>query len=680
MFIYLLCCFLACTIADQSDQSQYSTLVKELANAEEISPDDVFSLYSNSQQQLVLESALGRFLSTGLINEVKNNCTAINELRKLCDNDHIEALELLADCGIYYNYSVYIPLADSVKYLERLSQLRVNSEDHFKLGFLYSIGDLNQTSADQGRALLHYQHSADLGNVKAMMALGTRYWHGIDVLKDENLANFYHVAALSKIYPQHEEMVNPVMPFPLENFNIRIPDFHGGLYYEASETPSSMVRSLDDIHLYENYEYTPADSDLIQIYSLMMSDFLGDYIHPRNYTSAFELAQICVRRADYLLGESPTELNSVDVWYYTRCHALLGKLYLAGRSTPQSIEAAEKHLIKATLPDIKLPTTSKAYGVFVPLEPSQDLKYLNETKPVPPFKIPRASLSQFTVDFQYGTIDFPSRENLANATIVNVLNRNYAYLTKPSDEYIVRLGAAKACMPLIEPLASNGMKLALQHFLLGNYRAALVLYLVSAELGLETAQTSSAFMLYQKNADIHPILTPLALKNYQRAFLQGNIDAGLYLADALYETKIQGKDAYLSAYKEVAETNGAQGAYNLANLYEMGKDVPQDFHLAKRYYDLALRRKDHFLPIQLALIRLKLKMWYNTYFGSFNSKDEASRVTYPPRFTQIGNNVDMFTKMTFLESALTMSLIIGLATAVIYKLFMTTARSQNQAQ
>lgn len=78
MFIFLLCCFLACTIADQSE---YSTLVKELASSEEISPDDVFSLYSNSQQRPVLESALGRFLSTGLTNEVENNSTTINELK-----------------------------------------------------------------------------------------------------------------------------------------------------------------------------------------------------------------------------------------------------------------------------------------------------------------------------------------------------------------------------------------------------------------------------------------------------------------------------------------------------------------------------------------------------------------------------------------------------------------------
>ena len=58
-------------------------------------------------------------------------------------------------------------------------------------------------------------------------------------------------------------------------------------------------------------------------------------------------------------------------------------------------------------------------------------------------------------------------------------------------------------------------------------------------------------------------------------------------------------------------------------MHENGIGVAQDFHLAKRYYDQALSTNpDCYLPVTLALLKLRIRSIYNTLtMGSVNGID-----------------------------------------------------------
>ena len=48
--------------------------------------------------------------------------------------------------------------------------------------------------------------------------------------------------------------------------------------------------------------------------------------------------------------------------------------------------------------------------------------------------------------------------------------------------------------------------------------------------------------------------------------------------------------------------------WNLGFMYENGHGVPQDWHLAKRYYDLSLETStESYLPVMLSLGKLYLR-------------------------------------------------------------------------
>jgi SEL1 protein len=65
-------------------------------------------------------------------------------------------------------------------------------------------------------------------------------------------------------------------------------------------------------------------------------------------------------------------------------------------------------------------------------------------------------------------------------------------------------------------------------------------------------------------------------------------------------------------------------------MHENGVGLTQDFHLAKRYYDLALETNEEaYLPVTLSLLKLRLRSAWNTLtHGRINSiQDEPGEVS-----------------------------------------------------
>ena len=110
----------------------------------------------------------------------------------------------------------------------------------------------------------------------------------------------------------------------------------------------------------------------------------------------------------------------------------------------------------------------------------------------------------------------------------------------------------------------------------------------------------------------------LAISMYRRSALQGNAGSLLSLGDLYFDGKGLKESSVpmaLKLYGRVTSmkptTAAAQAYFNLGLLHHLGKGLPQDLHLAKRYYDLAkATHRDAAVPVALALRTLVLQKWW----------------------------------------------------------------------
>lgn len=80
------------------------------------------------------------------------------------------------------------------------------------------------------------------------------------------------------------------------------------------------------------------------------------------------------------------------------------------------------------------------------------------------------------------------------------------------------------------------------------------------------------------------------------------------------------EDRYAKAaswYQSAADTQASAIAFwNLGWMYENGLGVAQDYHLAKRFYDLCGETdSEAYLPVLLSLIKLHIRSWWTSLIG-----------------------------------------------------------------
>lgn len=141
----------------------------------------------------------------------------------------------------------------------------------------------------------------------------------------------------------------------------------------------------------------------------------------------------------------------------------------------------------------------------------------------------------------------------------------------------------------------------------------------------------------------------MALTQWTRSAAQRNVDALVKVGDYYYfglgvpeeheSTRYEKAAGY---YQSAADTQmSALAMWNLGWMYENGKGVPMDFHLAKRHYDLALEtNSEAYLPVTLALIKLHVKSLYYILTGGpeglnlFRTTNEDREIFYAERGDQ----------------------------------------------
>ncbi|KAJ9467581.1 hypothetical protein DIPPA_64282 [Diplonema papillatum] len=194
---------------------------------------------------------------------------------------------------------------------------------------------------------------------------------------------------------------------------------------------------------------------------------------------------------------------------------------------------------------------------------------------------------------------------------------------------------------------------ALEDYMEGDDTSALLKYLLAAETGHELAQANAAYLLDVNRgySDLEFNLNPaytlpdtsinttssadyprhvLALKYYKKATEQDTVDAIVKVGDYHYYglgTDVDEQKA-LASYKLGMSQSSHQAMFNLGYMYEHGISTPQDFHLAQRYYDQALRTSDHaYWPITLALIKLHIHWWLSETFWKTSLPEKATSPT-----------------------------------------------------
>lgn len=159
----------------------------------------------------------------------------------------------------------------------------------------------------------------------------------------------------------------------------------------------------------------------------------------------------------------------------------------------------------------------------------------------------------------------------------------------------------------------------------GDEVTALVGFLMMAERGYEVAQNNVAYMLdrHKKRFRLpqewlsNNMTDRLALTYWTRSAAQDNIDAlvkmGDYYLNGCGTASGQARPEKAAAcYQTATNTHlSAMAMWNLGWMHENGIGVSQDYHLAKRFYDLALEtNSEASLPVTLALFKLYIRsLW-----------------------------------------------------------------------
>ncbi|KAH9922080.1 HCP-like protein [Fomitopsis serialis] len=188
------------------------------------------------------------------------------------------------------------------------------------------------------------------------------------------------------------------------------------------------------------------------------------------------------------------------------------------------------------------------------------------------------------------------------------------------------------------------------------HEMAMLRWWIAAERGNEVAQNNLAYVLDQDRSILRftrfAPTSPsndtarLALTQWIRSAAQRNVDSLVKVGDYYYHglgvadepEKVRWEKA-AGYYQSAADTQmSALAMWNLGWMYENGIGVPQDFHLAKRHYDLALEtNSEASVPVSISLLKLHARSLWRTLTGRSGGlsiwgedDEESSRSRLPP--------------------------------------------------
>ncbi|KAH7319063.1 ubiquitin-protein ligase-like protein Sel1/Ubx2 [Rhexocercosporidium sp. MPI-PUGE-AT-0058] len=586
---------------------------------------------------------------------------AVRLLEEAAQVNNPDAIFLLAEMHFYGNFSVPTDYSEAFRRYHQLASFDGNSSAQHMLGFMYATGIGGAVERDQAKSLLYHTFAAGGGSVKSQMTVAFRYHVGIGVAQSCNTAVKHYKKVADKAIEWFRSGPPGGMAWVPDSY--RLADEDGGVYGEGASYSSSGSNrnkagvnsdahaALDDV--LEYLDLMSRKGDFKATFSLGRIHYDGQKGLARNMKSAkwyfMKVAKLYWTREGRIIESEKQGLEKIA----TKAAGYLGRMFLRGEGVEQSFEKAQIWFQRG----IKSGDAGSQYGM--------GLMYL-EGLGVPKNSVKAQEYLKTAADQDYSPaqvavgamfLDQGTAADIQVATKYFELAARYGhiesyyYLAELIEQGIGRdrsCGLAamyyKSVAEKAEPLLSSFAE-ANEALESGDQELALIDYMFAAEQGYEKGQANVAYLLDQQKSkwaipswlSLSSIPRPpllhngaLALIYWTRSAKQSNIDSLVKMGDYYLEgigTQVDLEKA-ASCYTAACEYHqSAQALYNLAWMHENGVGLTQDFHLAKRYYDLALETNEEaYLPVTLSLLKLRLRSAWNTLTqGSINSiQDEPT--------------------------------------------------------
>ncbi|KIX07857.1 uncharacterized protein Z518_02511 [Rhinocladiella mackenziei CBS 650.93] len=624
----------------------------------------------------------------------------VDALKTAAQFDDPDAIYLLAEMNFYGNFSHPRNFHQAMHWYKKLADLDGNSTAQNMLGLMYATG-IGGVERDQAKALLYHHIAAEQDNIRSEMTLAFRYHAGIGCPRDCNKAVDYYKRVADKAMAYWHS--GPPGGHSFVRNAYRWVEVDGGIYGEGASVSSSGPNAPRD-------GITAAHVDYVLEY-LDMKERQGDYTAvltlgkhyyeaPRGYKRNFRKAQrqfMKIARAYWgkdgkVNPKAPKGIERVA----GKAAAYIGRMFLRGEGTEPNFDMAQTWFKRGIANGDSFAQYHMGLmyrdGLGVPQDGIRAGTYL---KAAAEQSLPIAQSALGVLFLDQGDIDTAGRyfELAAGAGVMEA----FYYLAELTNQGVGRernCGLATVYYKVVAERAEtlhSAFGESNSAYERGDFERAFIAALSAAEQGYENAQANVAYLLDRKTSVISlPGMSflsstkpsskrskllddpDLALAYFTRSAKQANVDSLVKMGDYYLSLSSSRSGSVFSdeeaksnlekattCYTTAAESHhSAQALWNLGWMHENGiGSVAQDFHMAKRYYDLALEmNKEAYLPVTLALTKLRVRSWWNGVSGgkinSIRDEEDEEGRRRPKTWTEwINRFLDAAEEMDAQEAA-----------------------------
>ena len=578
---------------------------------------------------------------------------AVKLLESAAEEKEPDAIFLLAEMSFFGNYTYPRNFKEAFRRYHELASLNGNSSAQHMVGLMYATGIGGAVQRDQAKALTYHTFAAIGDSTRAQMTTAYRHHTGVGAPRNCNEAAYWYKKVADKAIAYSRSGPPGGMLLPsgmlLQKDSYKIADENGGVYGEGASVISSGVYAnragpnsdahadLDDV--LEYLDLMSRKGDLKATLSLGRLHYEGSRTMKRNLKTAKAYFMTVARKYWQKDGSVRDEDHNV-AQDASKAAGYIGRMFLRGEGMEQSYEKALTWFRRGVANGDSLCQYQMGLmhlqGLGVKRDPVLAAAYFKEAANQD-FASAQVNMGQLFLD--QGDIstaqrffDLAARNGPARIPHIEA----YYHLAEMNNNGVGQersCGLATAYYKLVvEKVESihSSFDEANRAYNEGDTESALVMYMMAAEQGYESAQANVAYLLdeYKSILSLDSLIpwkkrrssllrnAALALIYWTRSAKQSNIDSMVKMGDYyLGGYGIEGNmEKAATCYQTAAETHqSAQALWNLGWIHENGLGVEQDFHLAKRFYDQALEtNQESYLPVKLSLTKLRMRSFWNT--------------------------------------------------------------------
>ena len=610
---------------------------------------------------------------------------ALKLLEEADAQGNTDATYLLADTAFYGKYGFPRNYTLAFQNYEALAERNGNASAQQMIGFMHATGIGNVVQQDQAKALLYNTFAADAGDIRAQMTTAYRHHAGIGTPNNcEKAVHYYQKVAEKAIEYMYD---GPPGGRRLVKESYRVVDDVGGVYGEGASSTSvgpnaQKSFAADSDQNLDNYlEYLDIMSkkgDLGATFRLGQYYYDGSRVLKPDYKAAKEIFLDIARRYWSRDGKIKPDTSQFLERVASKAASYLGSMFLRGEGMEPNFNKARVWFRRGIENGDENCQYQMGlmylYGLGVDADAVKASEYFgaaaDKDHTLAQVRLGALMIDQGELSVATRYFELAGRHNAMEA---------FYYLAELANQGLGRDRSCQTAAHFYKIVAEKAESLhssfgeANELYEAGDIEGAFAYYLQAAEQGYEAGQANVAHIL---DTTSRSYLTPLhsffpsvfrytsvkvseaalALTYWTRSAKQANVDSLVKMGD-YYLTGLGSQtsgskppsaspheavaassftpapDKAAACYSAAAETQmSAQALWNLGWMYENGLGgMAQDFHLAKRYYDQSLETNvEAYLPVTLALFKLRLRSWWNGVSGG-KAKGISDSETDKPR-------------------------------------------------